>query len=121
MGGGVTFAVQFFLGSVAFQPAISPDINALFLVGIFFAPAFETSAAGAVSLAFGALTLRTQVGRVKYGAVAAVLAIVGDALDDLLSLDISALGMGIYPLPLRARPWAGIEIRADRTSCGETF
>ena len=95
MAGGVRSPFSVFLGSVAFQPVISPDVNALLLIGIFFAPAFETSAAGAVSLAFGALTLRTQVGRVKHRAVAAVLAIVGDALDDLLGLDISALGWGL--------------------------
>ena len=89
-----TLAVQCFLGSMAFQPVIGPDINALSLIGILFAPAFKTSAAGAVSLAFGALTLRTQVSSVKQRAIAAVHAIVGDALDDLLRLDKSAFGWG---------------------------
>jgi hypothetical protein len=58
-----------------FQPGISPDIDALLLSGIDFAPPLETSAAGPVALIFRTLRHRAEIGHIDESAVTAVLAV----------------------------------------------
>ena len=61
--------------SVFFQPGIGPDIDALLLSGIDFAPSLEAPAAGPVALVLRALRHRAEVGHIDEGAVPAVLAV----------------------------------------------
>ena len=61
--------------SVFLQSGIGPDIDALLLSGIDFAPPLEASAAGAVALVLRALRHRAEVGHIDEGAISAVLAV----------------------------------------------
>ena len=58
-----------------FQPGISPDIDALLLSGIDFAPPLEAPAAGPVALVLRTLRHRAEVGHIDEGAVSAILAV----------------------------------------------
>jgi hypothetical protein len=60
---------------VFFQPGIGPDIDALLLSGIDFAPSLEAPAAGPVALVLRALRHWAEVGHIDEGAVPTVLAV----------------------------------------------